>query len=579
MKMSSTNETIEAADAAIRQGDFGRAEAILAKINAEPARQTLPSLLLHSHTLGAQQKIPEAVAVLETAESRTRNPLEKAEILNRAADLLCNQPETPRINIERAIGFLERSVTLVARSNNAVIRKNLCVLYYRLVDFKSVARHAKLLLKVPEFSVQANLWLAEACFHFDERKKGARHLEKASAHANKLNEADLQWLLGVLMNYGLHSQVQEIINTAVSAGRQNPALVRTQAQLSYKARDYEQALEILSDEFISSHNQNMELTQSDFNLRGRCLDAMGRYVDAHKNFVAMNKVARRSYPTTPGKDTAAAYAKVNLASLPKHDIPETIPYCPAFMVGFPRSGTTLLDTILDTQDEITTLSEVAGLMAARDVMTTAGRDYPEDLSLLTEQDVDQLRNAYFAHNAQYLKPNNSYQVLIDKLPLNILHIPFIKILFPNARFIFSLRHPLDVCLSCFQQGFLLNVEMLHFTDLEATFTRYRDVMNLFECFQSSGELNLLTVRYEDLVENFEATADEVFNFLNITPNESYKKFHEINKDKLLATPSSSQVVKPIYQSSRYRWHNYAEFLQPHIKIVQPFIDKFGYSTT
>jgi len=576
--MSSTDKAVETAQAAIRQGDYRRAEAILEKINAAPATQSLQGLLLYSHALEAQHKIMPAVAALEIAESRTSAPEDKARILNKAADLLCAAREVPQADIERAIGFLERSVALGSHPATVISRRNLCALYFRLKNHQAVARHAKSLLKVPALRTKALLWLAGSCFHFNQEQQGAHYLEEAFAGYRNMDEADARWLLEILINYSRYEQAQALMDDIFSGHRPDPVLRKIQAQIFYGAGKYERVLAILAGEVTVSQQPDALLNQSVFYLRGRSLDALGRYAEAHECFVAMNETARQSWsaPLTPGM--TAAYTGTDLANLPKYDVPESSPYVPTFMVGFPRSGTTLLDTILDTQKRIATLSEVAGMMAAKGAMTAAGRKYPEDLPLLTKSEADRLREVYFSHNAQYLEPGSTFGLLIDKLPLNILHIPFIRVLFPDARFILSLRHPLDVCLSCFQQGFQLNDEMIHFTNLETTFRRYRDVMNTFEHFQNTCELNLLTVRYEDLVENFDATANRVFTFLDIVPDENYRRFHELNKKKLLATPSRNQITRPIYRSSRFRWKNYATFLEPHIEIVQPFIDKFGYST-
>ena len=172
--------------------------------------------------------------------------------------------------------------------------------------------------------------------------------------------------------------------------------------------------------------------------------------------------------------------------------------------------------------------------------------------------------------------NSVARVVIDKLPLNIIHLPLIATLFPNPKIIFSLRHPADVCLSCFQQNFLLNAAMAFFTELGSAFERYRDVMMLFERYRNELKLDLHTVRYEELVQDLDGVARGVFDYLGIEGDEAYRDFHRRNQEKLIATPSKEQVSQPIYQSSRERWRNYERELEPHLPIVQDLINAYGY---
>ncbi|MDP6675107.1 MAG: sulfotransferase [Gammaproteobacteria bacterium] len=247
------------------------------------------------------------------------------------------------------------------------------------------------------------------------------------------------------------------------------------------------------------------------------------------------------------------------------------------MIGFPRSGTTLLETILDTQKGIRTLSEFDAISYARSGMTGLGYKYPEDLSSMTANEVGYLRDAYFQHNQQFLLQDKDLGLVIDKLPLNIQHVPFIMVLFPGAKFILSIRHPVDVCLSCFHQDFHLNNAMRYFTDLRGCFLRYRDVMGLFERYRQELDLNVHTVCYEDLVSDLEHTAGDLFRFLEYLPREDFTRFYDANKNKVVKTPSNSQVVRPLYDSSCGKWRQYASQVEKFIPIVRPFVEQYGYS--
>ena len=186
-------------------------------------------------------------------------------------------------------------------------------------------------------------------------------------------------------------------------------------------------------------------------------------------------------------------------------------------------------------------------------------------------------NAYLGHVGHFIGTDDDIDVLIDKLPLNILHLPLLWMMFPSARFILSLRHPADSCLSCFQQAFQLNEEMRHFTRLESCFERYRDVMNLGERFIAELQLDVCRVRYEDLVGDMDTVATAVFDFLNVTPDAGFHDFHLANRGRVIVTPSANQVTKPIYSSSRFRWKNYATQVAPLLPIVRLLIERYGYA--
>jgi tetratricopeptide (TPR) repeat protein len=568
--------TVEQAAAALDQNNFQRAEAILRELNRDPARRSLQSLLMFPHALELQDKIEAACLAYEVALQAVTEPPQKVWILNRLGDCLYSKKHLDAQSIPKAAAYLERSVEIEPGLANATSRMNLCILYMELREFQAVVGHAKILQEFGEFRVEANLYLADAFFYLNQKASGKNCLEILLRGSVELDDGQISRFLSLLIKYRCFSQAQAVIDDTVSRRGDSFSLKRFQAQAFFDAKDYESVLPILTEEFINSSSDSA-IQRLLYFFRGRALDAIGDYPAAHQSFVAMNRLASDAYSVSTPADVAPRYGGVALGNLPKYDTGHVLPYTPVFMIGFPRSGTTLLDTILDTQKGIRTLSEVDGMAIARQCMQNLGKAYPDDLENLTEPEVRQIRDAYFRHNDHYLSEGGEFSVLIDKMPLNILHVPLIVTLFPNARFILSLRHSIDVCLSCFQQDFVLTDEMAHFSSLERCFQRYRDVMNLFERYRNELSLNIHTLRYEDLVDDLDGTAAKVFQFLNYQGDEKYRDFYLINREKLLRTPSRDQVIEPIYKSSRQRWKNYAEFVEPYIPLVQPFLEKYGYA--
>ena len=154
------------------------------------------------------------------------------------------------------------------------------------------------------------------------------------------------------------------------------------------------------------------------------------------------------------------------------------PPAPAFLIGFPRSGTTLLERVIDSHPKIQTLEEQPMIRQLRDEVAQLSGGYPDALAHLSESQQKRLRKRYFKEvDARIERRPDS--LIVDKMPLNTAHVALIHRVFPDARFILALRHPCDVCLSCFMQDFRPNYAMANFFTLESTITFYKAVMGLW----------------------------------------------------------------------------------------------------
>jgi len=575
--MTVNTASLEQVDSAILKRDFPRAESLLAIINSDPAQRTLHSLLRQGHVLEAQEKLSGAVDTFKLAEQYAIQRIDKVKLLNRMSDLLYLQHKEriSKDKLTEMAEILERSVELDATPLNVGTIIKLCNIYQTIKNVTGLVAHAERLKAFPGYFPESQLWLATANFQLGHKKQGLSNLAQVEYSLADLNNHHLFWLLRLLVQYRNFESAQTVLDHCRENHLDGESVLELQAQVFFENRNFQAVLQITTDDAVTSC-KSPAITRRLHYYRAKSLEENSDYSKAHGEFIKMNRIAQRTYCQTNETDPVRAYrgATYDNLQLPADDQP--LSYQLVFMIAFPRSGTTLLETILDTQPEILTLSEVDAVTEVRQKMEKSGSRYPEDLPALTREDISRLRDAYTAHVDEYLRKSETCTTVIDKLPLNIIHVPLIKKLFPNARFILSLRHPMDVCLSCFQQDFLLNNEMAFFTTLEGCFTRYRDVMDIFQQHRDNLSLDLHIVRYEDLVDDLEKTATEIFQFLGIEPDESYQQFHTINEDKLIATPSRSQVVRPLYESSRYRWTHYAKYLRPYMHHIQPYLEMYDY---
>jgi tetratricopeptide (TPR) repeat protein len=313
-------------------------------------------------------------------------------------------------------------------------------------------------------------------------------------------------------------------------------------------------------------------------LIGRLADKTG---DTRTAFAAYGEMNRLVAAAHPGAPAAAAEYRRHVAALnemltPAYAAGLAPPLkgprpAPVFLVGFPRSGTTLLDTLLMGHVGIHVLEEEPLLQRAAEALG--------DFAFLPAQDaagVEHLRGLYFATLDERDPPPG--KTIVDKLPLNLLGAPLIHRLFPDARFIFAARHPCDVVLSAFMQNFDLNPAMANFLDLENTARLYDLVLTFWTRCRELLPLDVHVLRYEALVADSEAQMRALIGFLGLEWDDRVLDNEGIAARRgLIATPSYHQVAQPIYATARGRWERYRDQLAPVLPILAPWAERMGYA--
>jgi tetratricopeptide (TPR) repeat protein len=249
---------------------------------------------------------------------------------------------------------------------------------------------------------------------------------------------------------------------------------------------------------------------------------------------------------------------------------------PVFVVGFPRSGTTLLEQMLDAHPDFRSMDERAFIHDLIEAMEMTGQHYPGDLASLTAGEAEQLRAVYFRRVAQVV-PDLGTRRLVDKNPLNMLCLPMIMRLFPQARIILCLRHPCDVLLSCYMQSFRSPAFMVLCSSLQRLANGYAQA---FEHWQRHVEVfapQVLEWRYEAVVEDIDANLARLGRFLDLADPSPMARFAEHASGKgFISTPSYSQVTQGINRSAVNRWHAYRDMFEPVLPILRPVMQRFGY---
>ena len=245
-----------------------------------------------------------------------------------------------------------------------------------------------------------------------------------------------------------------------------------------------------------------------------------------------------------------------------------------FLVGFPRSGTTLLEKALAGHPHIVTLEEVELLAKAGSPLLSSGT-HLDHLAILPPSEAGERRRTYWQGVREVLGEDIAGRIVVDKLPLHTPALPLITKLFPSAKILFALRDPRDVVLSCFRRRFLINAAMSEFLTLEGAAAYYDAVMTLAEIYRAKLPLDLRDVRHEAVVADFEDELGEVLAFLGAAWDPAIKDFGP-RAATSVRTPSAPQLAQGLNDKGVGQWRRYRDQMAPVLPILAPWVARFGY---
>ncbi len=308
-------------------------------------------------------------------------------------------------------------------------------------------------------------------------------------------------------------------------------------------------------------------------LRAKAEEKLGNYRAAYEAYVKLNAAER-----DPNVDPEHYYKGVAIRSklaIPAILPPDTHPGV-IQMLGFPRSGTTLLENILNAHPQVETFEEIPALTVAIDrierVVLGKAIDESHEATFLAA------RQRYYREiEVRRRKPGAA--VLIDKMPIRSAETDFIVKLFPEWRYIFSIRHPFDVVLSCFKQRFVANPAMENFRTIAGSIRLYDFTMNEWFKHHTMDDPAVIYVRYDELVTDFERVSREVFDFLHLPWDEAVRDFAKASENRAANTPSYAKVRQGLGIGVQSQWRNY-DFLfnTAEAAPLRKWAKFFGYET-
>ncbi|HSC09771.1 MAG TPA: sulfotransferase [Rhodanobacteraceae bacterium] len=284
-------------------------------------------------------------------------------------------------------------------------------------------------------------------------------------------------------------------------------------------------------------------------------------------------IASGAEPLTMGLDPISAESRRQWIDMPAPSVDES----PIFIMGFPRSGTTMLEQMLDAVPGLRAMDEQPFLQNVVERIEQFGLSYPRDLHRLDAAQCDELRKVYWGLVRKTVKLEPG-QRLVDKNPLNMLRLPLVNRLFPRSRIIFAMRHPCDVVLSNYMQSFGAPAFMLLCSTLERLTRGYVNAMQGWLHHVALLEPALFSLRHEDLLADFAGTAQRIGDFIGVADATPMLTFHEHAKQKgYIATPSYAQVTEPVNRKGVDRWRRYRKHLEPILPALRPVLEHWHYA--
>ena len=480
---------------------------------------------------------------------------------------------------ENAKKCFEKSIEINPKHENPY--NNLGLIYKELGQLEQAEKNFKKSIEINSRHVQAFINLGNIFKNSGEIEKAEMYYEDAISINPKYFEA-YNNLMDLLERTNQNEKLNKLILKAEDQFKLNPIVKLFYGQYLYKTQEFSEAIKNLEKIKFDNNQSNRERLRS--LILAKSYDQLKNFNKAFDYFSKTNEInlSNKDDNIDKIKTIKIIEKRLNFFGNPeiknwptqkKLELNEN----PIFLIGFPRSGTTLLDTILRSHPSVEVIEEEPILANFISSLNKITKEDFNNLKNIEENKLNEIRKIYFSNRDKFIKNKDNKKIYIDKMPLNIIHVGEIYRIFPDAKFLVSLRHPCDCVISCFMQSFTLNNAMANFLNLEDTANLYDHVMRLWDQYNSIFSLKFHITKYEDIVMNFEKSVNEIMNFLNLPWSDNVLKFYETaEKRELISTPSYDQVNKPIYTKSIDRWKKYEKHFTKILPILETWIKKYNY---
>ena len=505
---------------------------------------------------------------LGTALLMRGNPGEAVTCLERALQINAKSPTTLNNlgNAYRQLGraadaenCYRKAISLNSRYPEACNNLgNLCKDLCRLDEAERLYRKA----------LKLNGSYVDAWFNLGSVQMGSGRHEQALQSFRKALDLNPECVPAVAAIASVHEKQRRYAESAavlepyIDRALVAPAIALAYAEVAPRMDKRDKAIQALRTALNQQNISPIERQEMMFAL-GKLYDGAGKFDEAFSWFRSANELRQSPYdPAIHRRQFDSLKAVFRQGS--------ALPRLTGtgggmiFVIGMPRSGTSLVEQILASHPEVFGAGELDGISKLASGM--AGRfsthnGYPECMPELAPQQLQLLAREYL-HTVE--KMASGKKRITDKMPHNFIHLGLVACLFPEARVVHCLRDPVDTCLSIYFHNF--NANHPYASRMESLADYYRDYLALMEYWKSVLDIPIIDIQYEAMVEQQELTSRRLLEFCGLEWNEACLEFHKT--DRVVKTPSYNQVNQPVYRGSVQRWKNYEKFVGPLVSALR-----------
>ena len=503
----------------------------------------------------AQDKTPDAVLALQQAIKLNPNYAE--------AHTLLGQMLRAQKRLDEAIIHFRQALKL--RPYDAIVWNALggAVMarlgaHYSLGEPEKCYREAiRLQPKVPEFYLNLGVLLRE-----QGRHEEALELFRNAVELRPGYETAIAGISQVLEHLGDFDGAFATIQPLLEQGTQESTVALAYSAVARHVNQRAEAIALL-EKIVLLPKPARELSSMHFAL-GKLYDSMKEYDKSFYHTHAAHHIEPAVYDPEQNKrkfdEIIEVYSVENLTHLPRSTSRSQLP---VFIVGMPRSGTSLVEQILASHPQVYgagELEHIHGMTAILSTLLGGKAAYPQCLASVKRRHLDELAQR---HLAMLSKLSKTAVRVTDKMPHNFMELGLINLLFPNAHIIHCKRDPVDTCFSIY--GLPFNDSHPYTDSLEHLGSYYLEYLRLMEHWKRVLSVPILEVQYEELVADQEGVSRQMVEFCGLPWDERCLNFHVV--ERVVTTHSYDQVRRPIYKQSVARWKNYESHLRPLIEAL------------
>ena len=481
-------------------------------------------------------------------------------------------------DLKKATIFYKKTILL--NPNFSAAYCNLGIVYEKLNNRELAIKHHLTAIEKDPKNFKAYFNLGN-CYFKNDNLKNAEEYYCLSINIQHDNIHPYINLFQIYDRSNNLKKLDKILCKAKTIFSKHPIISFFDGISEYRKNNYQKSINIF--EKLELDQQDISKKIIKFNTLAKCYDHLGMFENAFKSFTITNTLIHDTHKNRVDKKNFIKlieerfnfFSQKNFKNFSTRIIKDQN-IDPIFLVGFPRSGTTLLDTILRTHGSIEVLEEkpiVDELI--KELHTHLKKDFVK-LDKIDEEIRQNLRSLYFEKRKNYVSHKKN-KIYIDKLPLNILYIGEISQIFPNSKFILALRNPYDTVMSCFMQPFVPNDAMANFYNLSDASKLYDQVFKLWEQYEKKINIKIHKIKYEEIVKDFDLSIANLLKFLELEWDNKLKEFYKTaEKRGIIHTPSYNQINKPLYNKSVGRWKNYKKYFEGLEPILNKWKTEFNY---